>query len=92
MKVNTPFTLGGMRIMISPHIKPTPRVQCSIDYPGTESGKAAMNAWLLERFGVKHVAYVVDPRFLGMLGDKVIVTSTADAAVIKGLLDAETIR
>ena len=52
------MNLFGMRVIESPYITPVPTIQVRHDVPMTDEGRAKMNAWLLEMFGTKEVAYI----------------------------------
>ena len=69
--------LFGMPLVESALIpERVPRVQLRHDVPCTDAFRAEMNAWLLDFFGEKTVAFVFDPSaigvggFYGVLGEK----------------------
>lgn len=58
-------TLFGMKVLTSPYILPAPVLQVSPSFTAcTDAFRAEMNQWLLDRFGTKDVAYVVDKNTL----------------------------
>ncbi len=57
-------------------VRPVPKLQIRSDFEWvTDNFRAEMNAYLLERFGTKQVAYIIDPGALKMFGRQMIVVS-----------------
>jgi len=52
--------LFGMRVIQTMSLPREPKLKVRDDVPMTPAGRAAMNAWLLERFGDQEVAYIMD--------------------------------
>lgn len=52
-------TLFGMKVVVSPLVRPVPKLQLRPDAPCTDAFRAEMNQWLHSMFGEKHVAYVL---------------------------------
>ena len=55
----------GLEVRTSPLVQPIPKLQLSLQFNDcTDSFKAEMNKWLLDKFGTKDVFYVVDNKKL----------------------------
>lgn len=52
--------LFGMRVIESMALSREPKLKVRSDVPMSPAARAAMNAWLLERFGDQEVAYIMD--------------------------------
>ena len=54
------FEFNGMKIVESPFIQETPKLQLRSDFTAcSDEVKHQMNAWLLERFGTYMPCYVI---------------------------------
>ena len=54
-------SIFGMKVMTSSLVQPVPVLQLSHDFAAcTEQFKSDMNKWLLDKFGTKEVAYVIN--------------------------------
>lgn len=70
---------NGMRIMESSLLTSTPKVQLSADFTACSAEmKIHMNAWLLEKFGVKYTAY--------KLGNNIIIMHPEQVKLLKETL------
>ena len=49
--------LFGMNVRTSPLVQPVPKIQLSRDFNCSEEFRENTNAWLLDMFGTKEVAY-----------------------------------
>ena len=59
------WTLFGLNVITSNLVKPVPVLQLRPDFTAcTDKFKDEMNRWLLEMFGTKKVAYMIDSRSL----------------------------
>ena len=78
-----PQTLFGMNVRTSPLIQPVPKIQLSRDFNCSEEFRENTNAWLLDMFGTKEVAYA--------FGNDLILTSdmllNLTRSVLKGEFD-----
>jgi hypothetical protein len=90
----SPFDSGlmfGMRIVESPHIVPVPKIQVSPSFKWcSEECRREMNAFLLDTFGTKEVAYIIDSSYLSPLGFPgrgmdTLVVNPKHVAMLRGL-------
>lgn len=66
----------GMKVVVSPHLVPAPKVQLSPDFKWcSDEFRASENAYLLKMFGTKEVCY--------MLNKGTIVMSPKHVAALK---------
>jgi hypothetical protein len=77
-------TFFGIKILPSEHVQPVPVLQLHPDFPWcTPEFRAKTNAWLLERFGTMEVAYMFDPRALGLAGSPGFLMNPKHVAMLK---------
>lgn len=50
----------------------------------TPEYRASVDAWLLRRFGTQNVAFMFDPRAVGLLGGPTVAFNPKHAALIRG--------
>lgn len=65
------ISMFGFRVIEAPLMR-EPKIKVRADVPMTPAGRAAMNAWLLERFGDQEVAYMFDRNALSAYFDREI--------------------
>jgi hypothetical protein len=80
---------GGMQIVAHPWILPQALLQLHPDVVCSDAFRAEMNRWLLETFGKRDVAYIVDTNYLDMgnlmyAGEKVIFANPRVVAALNG--------
>jgi hypothetical protein len=79
-------TLFGIKVRQSPLVQPVPVLtfdplrKCTW---ATPEYRASVDAWLLKRFGTQEVAYMLDPRALGLPGDPTFVLNPKQVAMLK---------
>lgn len=84
-------TMFGFPVITSPLVQPVPVLTFDPAHKlcwATPEFRAEMNAWLLERFGTKEVAYIFDPHALRIMGNQTIVMHPETVARLKRRLNA----
>lgn len=51
-------SIFGLDVRTSPLLRPVPNIQLSCDFNCSDKVREDMNAWLLDMFGTKEVAYM----------------------------------
>lgn len=75
--------LFGLPIHSNPLIPDTmPVLQLSSTVNVSDAFRAEMNQWLLDTFGVKQVAFIVDMQALGLYGDKALFMSPRSFGIL----------
>jgi hypothetical protein len=67
--------LFGMKVVVSPLVKPVPVLSLRNDVPCTDEFRAELDRWLLDMFGEKEVMY--------MLGNNTVVMSPKHNAMLR---------
>jgi hypothetical protein len=70
---------GGIDLVVNKHLpEKMPVLELSYNVSVSDEFRAEFNSWLLEMFGKKSVAYIVDMSMLG--GKKIIVMNPSNIA------------
>jgi len=82
--------LNSIRVHTSPLVQPVQTLKVSADCPCSDGMRAEMNEYLLEMFGMRDVAYVMNVDLMGFsTGGQIMVMNPEMAAIINPIGDSK---
>lgn len=78
--------LNSIRVHASPLVQPVQTLKVSADCPCSDGMRAEMNEYLLEMFGMRDVAYIVNCDLMGFsTGGQIMVMNPADVEFLNAI-------